>query len=98
MLRCDITPEELKSSAKIFKSKSDEIMSRISGLKTSVDICGATWQGLGRDAFENKYKTIEKDIRNIAKNLDHIAWELNKTADSLKQADEREKRNFRAIF
>lgn len=33
-------------------------MGRISRLKASVDIYGATWQGAGHDAFESKYKII----------------------------------------
>ncbi|AAK78378.1 Conserved hypothetical protein [Clostridium acetobutylicum EA 2018] len=98
MLRYDVTPKELKISAKIFKEKSDEIMGRISRLKASVDIYGATWQGAGHDAFESKYKIIEKDIQNIAKKLDNIAWELNNTANTFEQADEREKQKINALF
>lgn len=86
--RITITPEELRSSANVFSTKSGEIAETLTLLRQEVDNLEATWDGAAQDQFFISYSEMETTLNEFPTILEGISTQLTTVADTLEQTDE----------
>ena len=82
-----VNVNEFRSVAKKFVSASEHCTRVQEQLKTASDDLLNNWAGKSREAFNNEYKTLYKNMYNYKDVLQAIAQDLNDIAARFEEAD-----------
>lgn len=85
--RITITPEELRTSARNFKLKSDEISDTLRFLLNEVHNLESTWDGAAQDQFFAQYNELQTPLNQFPEILQGIASQLEAVAQTLEETD-----------
>lgn len=85
--RITITPEELRTTATNFNTKSEEIEGIIQYLLNEVNSLESTWDGAAQDQFIESYHELQTPLKQFPEILKGIAMQLQNVAQTLEETD-----------
>ena len=85
--RITITPQELRTSANNFRTKSEEIVDILKYLMTEVNNLESTWDGAAQDTFFAQYNELQTPLNQFPEILNGIAGQLDGVAQTLEETD-----------
>ena len=86
--RITITPEELRTSATLFTTKSGEVTDIISALQGEVNRLESTWDGAAQNQFFQAFQEMAKVLQQFPEVCNGITGQLNTVAQTIEQTDE----------
>ncbi|HYG60784.1 MAG TPA: WXG100 family type VII secretion target [Symbiobacteriaceae bacterium] len=85
--RIRITPEQVRTVARQFKSSSDQSQDMVNKLNTQVNAMGADWEGLTKEQFYQQFTEWKGRMEQFVVLLDDINKQLIAIATRFENAD-----------
>jgi len=89
-----MSPEELKSKAKLYGRSSDEIKDILGKLQGLQNELRGEWEGRAFEGFDRQFNDLRPKVESFSQLLHEINVQLNKTAEAVASHDEELSRNF----
>ena len=86
--RITISPEQVRSVASQFKTKSQESISMSQQLDSSVKNIQSQWEGAASQRFYTDFETWKQQMQKHAELLNNIGLELDRVANTIEQTDQ----------
>ena len=78
-----VTPEQLKSQAKVYQQASAQIEDAIRKVNSMNQTISQQWQGEAFRAYLEQYNQLEGNVKQMEELLESIHGQLNKYADTV---------------
>lgn len=88
MASIKISPDQVRSVAGQFQSKSQETGTMVQQLQTAVNSMQSEWQGMASQRFYNDYTQWNQQMQKYVQVLADIGNELTRIANTLEQTDQ----------
>lgn len=88
MGRIKISPEQVRSVAAQFRSKSSESGSMAQQLASAVDGMQAEWEGMAAQRFYTDFTQWKAQMQKYVELLNGIGTELDRIANTIEQTDQ----------
>lgn len=89
-----VTPEQLKSQAKVYQQASSQINDAIRKVNSMNQQIAGQWQGQAFKAYLEQYNQLEGNVKQMEELLVSINGQLNKYADTVAQRDQQDASSF----
>ncbi len=89
-----VTPEQLKSQAKIYQTASSQIEDAIRKVNSMNATIAQEWQGEAFRAYLDQYKQLEGNVKQMESLLQSIHMQLTKYADTVADRDRQDAGSF----
>lgn len=89
-----VTPEQLKSQAKIYQTASSQIEDAIRKVNSMNSTIAQEWQGEAFRAYLEQYKQLEGNVKQMENLLQSIHMQLTKYADTVADRDRQDAGSF----
>jgi WXG100 family type VII secretion target len=86
--RIAISPEQVRSVAAQFKSKSQESDAMVQQLGSAVDGLQSQWEGMAAQRFMGDFQQWRANMKNYAQLLNDIGLQLDRIANTLESTDQ----------
>ncbi|GAX48313.1 WXG100 family type VII secretion target [Pseudolactococcus reticulitermitis] len=94
MAKISLTPEQLKSQAKIYTTAKNEIESAIQKVERTNKEIESQWQGAAFQAYLQQYQQLKKNVVQFENLLVDINKQLDKYAQTIEQRDAEDAKSF----
>lgn len=85
--RIRVTPEELKSSSRVFKTNASTTTSMLKKLNSEVNKMKSIWEGQANKEFINQYEQLQPSMKQFVDVLEGISKQLDSVAQTMEQVD-----------
>lgn len=82
-----ITPEEMRGTSRVFKSKSDETQGILKQLDGEISKLEADWEGMAQSAFVSEYNGLKPTLNKFVQLLSEVSTQLNQIASTMETTD-----------
>lgn len=89
-----VTPEQLKSQAKVYQQASTQIQDAIRKVNAMNQQIAQEWQGQAFQSYLEQYNQLEGNVKKMEELLISINGQLNKYADTVAQRDQQDATSF----
>ncbi|EKJ3581646.1 TPA: WXG100 family type VII secretion target [Enterococcus faecalis] len=89
-----VTPEQLKSQAKVYSQASNQIEDAIRKVNSMNQQISQEWKGQAFQAYLEQYSQLEGNVKKMEELLVNINQQLNKYADTVAQRDQQDANSF----
>ncbi|EKJ3581598.1 TPA: WXG100 family type VII secretion target [Enterococcus faecalis] len=89
-----VTPEQLKSQAKVYSQASNQIEDAIRKVNSMNQQISQEWKGQAFQAYLEQYSQLEGNVKKMEELLVNINQQLNKYADTVAQRDQQDAQSF----
>lgn len=89
-----VTPEELKSQAKVYTQSQQQIQDAISKVNSMNQQISQQWKGQAFQSYLEQYSQLEGNVKKMEELLLSINSQLNKYADTVAQRDQQDASSF----
>ena len=89
-----VTPEQLKSQAKIYSQASAQIEDAIRKVNNMNGQISQQWKGQAFKAYLDQYSQLEGNVKEMERLLQDINTQLNKYADTVADRDRQDASSF----
>jgi len=89
-----VTPEQLKSQAKVYTDAREQIDQANQKVKRMNDEIATQWKGQAFEAYLNQYEQLNKHVVDFKNLLTDINQQLNKYAETIAQRDADDAKSF----
>lgn len=89
-----VTPEQLKSQAKVYLTAKDEIESAVQKVNSMNGTIGEEWKGAAFEAYLNQYNELYGKVQQFEQLLESINQQLNSYADTVAERDAQDAQSF----
>lgn len=89
-----VTPEQLKSQAKVYQQASTQINDAIRKVNTMNSQISEQWKGQAFQAYLEQYNQLEGNVKKMEELLTNINQQLDKYADNVAQRDSQDATSF----
>lgn len=89
-----VTPEQLKSQAKVYTQSQQQIQDAIRKVNTMNQQIAQEWQGQAFKSYLDQYKQLEGNVKKMEELLISINSQLDKYADTVAQRDQQDASSF----
>ena len=87
--RIAISPEQVRSVASQFKSKSQESEGMVQQLGSAVNGLQSQWEGMAAQRFMSDFEQWKVNMKKYAELLNSIGLDLDRIANTLEETDQR---------
>lgn len=87
MARILVTPEELRQSASLFATNSQQTSEMISTLTSEVHNLSSVWEGASQSAFFESFEALVPTLQQFVEILEGINQQLTAVADTIEETD-----------
>jgi WXG100 family type VII secretion target len=87
MSRIRVTPEELKSSSRVFKSNANSTTEMLRRLTSEVNKMKSVWEGQANREFINQYEQLQPSMKQFVTVLEGISKQLDDVATTMERVD-----------
>ncbi|AUJ30820.1 WXG100 family type VII secretion target [Liquorilactobacillus hordei] len=94
MGKISVTPEELKSQARVYQSAATQIDDAIRKVNSMNQQIAQEWQGQAFNAYLEQYQQLSGNVKQMEQLLESIHVQLNKYADTVAQRDQQDAGSF----
>lgn len=94
MAKISLTPEQLKSQAKIYTTAKNEIESAIQKVERTNKDIESQWQGAAFKAYLQQYQQLKKNVVQFENLLVDINKQLDKYAQTIAERDAQDAKSF----
>lgn len=89
-----MSPEELKSKAKVYDRSSQELRGILTNIGNIQDELRSEWEGLAFIKFDEQYDQLAPKVKEFSILMEKIHEQLTKTAQAVQDQDVALSRNF----
>lgn len=89
-----VTPEQLKSQAKVYQQASSQIQDAIRKVNSMNTQIGQEWKGQAFKSYLEQYNQLEGNVKKMEELLISINSQLTKYADTVAQRDQQDAGSF----
>lgn len=89
-----VTPEQLKSQAKVYQQASSQIQDAIRKVNSMNQQIAQEWKGQAFQSYLEQYNQLEGNVKKMEELLISINGQLNKYADTVAQRDQQDAGSF----
>lgn len=89
-----VTPEQLKSQAKVYQQAASQIQDAIRKVNSMNQQISQEWQGQAFQAYLEQYQQLEGNVKQMEELLESIYGQLNKYADTVAERDRQDAGSF----
>ncbi|EMF0063325.1 WXG100 family type VII secretion target [Enterococcus hirae] len=89
-----VTPDQLKSQAKIYQQSALQIQEAIRKVNTMNQQIAHNWKGQAFQAYLDQYHQLEGSVKQITQLFESIYEQLNNYANTVSERDRQDARNF----
>jgi WXG100 family type VII secretion target len=89
-----VTPEQLKSQAKVYLTAKDEIESAVQKVNSMNSTIAEEWKGAAFEAYLTQYDQLYKNVQQFEQLLESINTQLNSYADTVAERDAQDAQSF----
>lgn len=89
-----VTPEQLKSQAKVYQQASSQIQDAISKVNSMNQQIAQEWKGQAFQSYLEQYNQLEGNVKKMEELLISINSQLTKYADTVAQRDQQDAGSF----
>ncbi|MCO6018449.1 WXG100 family type VII secretion target [Carnobacterium divergens] len=89
-----VTPEQLKSQAKVYQQASSQIQDAIRKVNSMNTQIGQEWKGQAFQSYLEQYNQLEGNVKKMEELLISINSQLTKYADTVAQRDQQDAGSF----
>lgn len=89
-----VTPEQLKSQAKVYLTAKDEIESAVQKVSSMNGTIAEEWKGAAFEAYLNQYNELYGKVQQFEQLLESINQQLNSYADTVAERDAQDAQSF----
>lgn len=82
-----VTPEQLKSQAKVYSQASSQLQDAIRKVNNMNQQIAQEWKGQAFQAYLEQYNQLEGNVKQMEQLLESINGQLNKYADTVAERD-----------
>lgn len=87
MSQIRVTPSELKDVARQYDIESQQVTDMIGRLDRMRDHLTGIWEGSSSEAFVGQYEELKPSFMDMARLLNEVSQQLNKSAQILEDTD-----------
>lgn len=85
--RIKVTPQELRSSSKLFKTNANNTSAMLKKLTSEVNKLSGAWEGAAQNAFFQQYKELQPSLNKFVSVLEGISGQLSDVATTMENVD-----------
>lgn len=89
-----VTPEQLKSQAKVYQTASSQIQDAIKKVNSMNSTIAEEWKGEAFKAYLEQYKQLEGNVKQMEELLKSINEQLTKYANTVAERDQQDASSF----
>jgi len=89
-----VTPEQLKSQAKVYLTAKDEIESAVQKVNSMNSTIAEEWKGAAFEAYLTQYDQLYSEVVKFEQLLESINAQLNSYADMVAERDAQDAQSF----
>ncbi|MEI5993957.1 WXG100 family type VII secretion target [Candidatus Enterococcus mansonii] len=89
-----VTPEQLKSQAKVYTQSQQQIQDAIRKVNSMNQQIAQEWKGQAFQSYLEQYNQLEGNVKKMEELLLSINSQLNKYADTVAQRDQQDASSF----
>lgn len=89
-----VTPEQLKSQAKVYTQSQQQIQDAIRKVNSMNQQIAQEWKGQAFQSYLEQYNQLEGNVKKMEELLISINSQLNKYADTVAQRDQQDASSF----
>lgn len=89
-----VTPEQLKSQAKVYLTAKDEIEAAVQKVNSMNSTIAEEWKGAAFEAYLNQYNELYAKVQQFEQLLESINAQLNSYADTVAERDAQDAQSF----
>ena len=89
-----VTPEQLKSQAKVYSQASSQIQDAIRKVNNMNGQIAQEWKGQAFQAYLEQYNQLEGNVKQMEQLLEDINSQLNKYAETVAERDRQDASSF----
>ncbi|NUU08116.1 WXG100 family type VII secretion target [Leifsonia sp. C5G2] len=89
-----VTPEQLKSQAKVYLTAKDEIESAVQKVNSMNSTIAEEWKGAAFEAYLTQYDQLYSEVVKFEQLLESINAQLNSYADTVAERDAQDAQSF----
>ncbi|MBE9389908.1 WXG100 family type VII secretion target [Vagococcus salmoninarum] len=89
-----VTPEQLKSQAKVYTQSQQQIQDAIRKVNSMNQQIAQEWKGQAFQSYLEQYSQLEGNVKKMEELLISINSQLNKYADTVAQRDQQDASSF----
>lgn len=89
-----VTPEELKSEARVYTQAQQAIAEAINKVNSTNQQIATQWKGQAFQSYLEQYSQLEGNVKKMEELLISINSQLNKYADTVAQRDQQDASSF----
>ncbi|MDT1957731.1 WXG100 family type VII secretion target [Carnobacterium divergens] len=89
-----VTPEQLKSQAKVYQQASSQIQDAIRKVNSMNQQIAQEWKGQAFQSYLEQYNQLEGNVKKMEELLISINGQLTKYADTVAQRDQQDAGSF----
>ncbi|MFK4568363.1 WXG100 family type VII secretion target [Enterococcus sp. UD-01] len=89
-----VTPEQLKSQAKVYTQSQQQIQDAIRKVNSMNQQIAQEWKGQAFQSYLEQYNQLEGNVKKMEELLISINNQLNKYADTVAQRDQQDASSF----
>ena len=89
-----VTPDQLKSQAKIYQQSALQIQEAIRKVNTMNQQIAHNWKGQAFQAYLDQYNQLEGSVKQMTQLFESIYEQLNNYANTVSERDRQDARNF----
>ncbi|EMF0508595.1 WXG100 family type VII secretion target [Enterococcus hirae] len=89
-----VTPDQLKSQAKIYQQSALQIQEAIRKVNTMNQQIAHNWKGKAFQAYLDQYHQLEGSVKQMTQLFESIYEQLNNYANTVSERDRQDARNF----
>ena len=85
-----VTPEQLKSQAKVYEQAASQIQEAIRKVNSMNDQIAQEWKGQAFQSYLEQFGQLEGDVKKMEELLQAINTQLDKYADAVAERDQQD--------
>lgn len=85
--RIKVTPQELRSSSKLFKTNANNTSAMLKKLTSEVNKLSGAWEGAAQNAFFQQYRELQPSLNKFVSVLEGISNQLSDVATTMENVD-----------